>query len=306
MAGTLIGSTYRMDLRQLRYFVQVADDLHFGRAAQKLHVAQPSLSQQIKLLERDLGIRLFDRDSRSVTLTSAGRIFLPQARAALEQARLAVATATRIANGEHGELAIGFNPSVPLVPKVAAAFREFQSRYPAVTIRWSEETGAAQIAAVASHALDMCLIRRAHEPKVPDGVRARALLHEPLFVACHVDHRLAGLEAVGWDALRGETLIAYDMARPDGFSGEIASLISAADPGLGAQRSVGDLISLIALVIAGLGIAVVPESMRALQPSGLGFVPLDDAQVSIWMVRRTSDLPAPAERLAELLGVTSR
>lgn len=290
-----------MDLRQFRYFVQVADELHFGRAAQKLHVSQPSLSQQIKLLEQQLGIRLFDRDSRSVALSPAGRIFLPQARAAIEQARLAIATATRMAHGEQGELAVGFNPSVPLVPEIARAIRAYQSRFPGVTFRWSEDPGAVQIAEVASHALDLSLIRRAQRPQVPDGVEAGALLHEPLFVACHSSHRLAGYGEVEWSSLEGETLIAYDTSRPDGFSGEIATLMRDAGPRFGAQQSVADLISLVALVMAGLGVAVLPGSMRALRPDGLAFVPLRDAQVSIWLIRRSAELPAPAQRMVELL-----
>lgn len=296
-----IGYSYRMDLRQLRYFVEIADELHFGRAARKLNVAQPSLSQQLKLLEQELGIRLLDRGGRSVALTSAGCIFLPQARAALEQAARALATAKRIASGEEGELAIGFNPSVPLFPPIAEAIRKFQSHYPAVALRWSEETGVAQIAAVASHALDLSLIRRARAPQVPEGVVALRLFREPLFLACHRSHRLASAPDLTWGDLGDERLIAFATARAAGFSGEILSLMRDAGASPRTQHSVGDLISLVALVIADLGVAVLPGSMRALRPDGLAFVPLREAEVGIWLIRREAEPPAPAAAFLKLL-----
>lgn len=286
----------------MRYFMQVAEDLHFGRAAQKLNMSQPSLSQQVRLLEQEIEIRLFDRNSRSVALTTAGSIFLPQAKAAVEQAQLALDTAARLASGEAGELAIGFNPSVPLVPIVAGALRTFQQTYPGLHLRWSEDTGASQIAAVASHALDLSLLRRAVAPRVPEGLTVSAVITEPLFVACHDTHRFAALDYVVWKDLDGEKLIAYDIARPDGFSGEITALMQGAGAWPGSLHSVNDLVSLLALVIANLGIAVLPQSMQVLRPDGMTFVSLEAAQVDIWLIRRKSDLPTPAMRFLELLG----
>src|SRR5689334_3464243 len=117
-----------MDVRQFRYFVAVAEELHFRRAAERLNISQPPLSQQIKQLELALGAALFARTNRRVSLTQAGRLFLPEARAAIAQAERAVDVARKGQRGELGELRIGFFPSAPLVPEIAKAIRQYREQ----------------------------------------------------------------------------------------------------------------------------------------------------------------------------------
>src|SRR3954462_3658840 len=127
-----------MELRHLRYFVAVAEELHFRRAAERLNISQPPLSQQIRLLELELGAALFERTNKRVELTQAGRLFLPEARAALAQAERAIEVARKAERGELGELRIGFFPSAPLVPEIARAFRAYRGKQPNVILILNE------------------------------------------------------------------------------------------------------------------------------------------------------------------------
>src|SRR3954471_15007611 len=136
-----------MELRHLRYFVAVAEALHFGRAAERLGISQPPLSQQIQALEAELGVRLFDRSGRKVALTPAGSVFLDEARQTLAQAARAVAAARRAADGVIGEIRIGFTASAPftaLVPRIIHAYRQ---SFPDVHLRLAEMPTRAQLAA---------------------------------------------------------------------------------------------------------------------------------------------------------------
>ena len=171
-----------MELRHLRYFVQVATDLHFARAAAHLGISQPPLSQQIRALEDELGVRLFDRTSRNVALTPAGRLFLDAAQATLDQAEQAVMVARRAAEGELGELAIGFNASAPFIPKIAGAIHAFRQTWPEVRLTLAEMGGPAQIEAVAEGRLDLGVLRQSSSPALPEALTATRLLEHKTVV----------------------------------------------------------------------------------------------------------------------------
>jgi DNA-binding transcriptional LysR family regulator len=147
-----------VEFRHLRYFVAVADELHFGRAAKKLGIRQPPLSQQIRRLEKDLGVPLFDRNSRRVQLTAAGRTLLPAARQMLAQALAAREAAQHAGRGETGQLALGFvgSATMTLLP---AALRRFRATYPTVTLSLREMTTVQQVQALRSGGLDVGLLR---------------------------------------------------------------------------------------------------------------------------------------------------
>src|ERR1700761_2805483 len=153
-----------MELRHLRYFVRVAEELHFARAAKHLGISQPPLSQQIRALEDELGVRLLERTSRRVMLTPAGKMFLEGARATLQQAERAATMARRAARGELGQLAIGFNASAPFVPQVARAIHDFRQTYPEVALQLTELPAAAQIEGLDDHLLDLGFMRSPAQP----------------------------------------------------------------------------------------------------------------------------------------------
>jgi DNA-binding transcriptional LysR family regulator len=284
-----------MELRHLRYFVQVATDLHFARAAAHLGISQPPLSQQIRSLEEELGVRLFDRTSRSVALTPAGRLFLDSARATLDQAEQAVMVARRAAQGELGELAIGFNASAPFIPRIAGAIHAFRQTWPEVRLTLAEMGGPAQIEAVAEARLDLGFLRQSSSPALPQGLAATALLEERLFVAMRPDHRLAGGDGLHLSDLQGEPMLFYAREASGGFGDELLALLRGAGVEPVVAQTVREVSTLFGLAAAGVGVTVLAESLRALQSANLVYRPLLDpgARAAMWVVRRRdlSSLP---------------
>jgi DNA-binding transcriptional LysR family regulator len=276
------------ELRHLRYFVTVAEELHFGRAAERLVVSQPALSRQIRDLERQLGARLFSRTSRHVELTRAGAVLLEEARLTLAQADRAVEATRRAGRGEVGHLAIGYLGSVAsgLLPPLVRAFR---ARRPEVDLLLYEALDDKQLTAVAERHLDVGFVR---SPSRRRGVRFEALQEEPLAAVLPEDHRLAAQARVSLAALADEPFILWPRSlspavhddliaacRRLGFSPRIA--IEAA----GATGALG-------LAAAGLGIAILVDSYRGLRRAGVVFVPLEEVSSTLSIAWR-ADNPSP-------------
>jgi DNA-binding transcriptional LysR family regulator len=292
-----------VELRRFRYFVNLAEELHFGRAAAALGISQPPLSQQIRLLEDELGVQLFERNSRRVVLTLAGQLFLEPARQAIAQADHAVTIGRRAAQGEVGALAIGFNATAPLVPQVSAAIHRFRQAYPDVALSLSEVGTADQAAAIGEGSLDIGFMRCAARPPLADRLTASLLLRERLFVAMRSDHGFATRDSVAMADLAGEAFIAYAADRSGGFTSEAFTLIRAAGVEPRIVQSVRELSTLLGLVGAGLGIAVVSQSLCALQSAGLTYLPLLDpaAETAIWLVHRRELTTLPCRHFLSLV-----
>jgi len=295
-----------MELRHLRYFVQVAEDLHFARAARHLGISQPPLSQQIRLLEQELDVRLFERTSRNVALTPAGKLFLSEARATLAQAAHAARIARRAAGGELGELAIGFNASAPFVPKVARAIHEFRLTYPDVRLSLCEQGGASQIQALADHALDVGILRRSTGPELPDGLQALQLLTERLFVAMHPEHRFATRDGLELADLQGEPMLVYSQQRSGGFTQEFMALLESLGITPKLAQTVGEISTMFGLAAAGLGVMVLGESLCALQSANLVYRPLVDreAVTGLWMVHQGTAATLPSKNFVRIVQST--
>lgn len=275
-----------MELRHLRYFVGVAEELHFARAAARLGISQPPLSQQIAALEQELGVRLFDRTSRSVRLTSAGAAFLGEARATLAQAERAIDVAHRAARGELGQLNLGFNASAPFVPRIAKAIFDYRQAYPDVKLALTELAGRVQPTALTDHALDLCFVRGFRRPDVDATIQATPILEERLMVAMRPDHRFAERAALGLRDLAGEPLIVY--SREDGatFTGELFEMLRGVGVEPDVAHTVREVSTLFGLAAAGIGVTVVAESLCALQSSKLVYVPLTDpeSRTGMWLL----------------------
>ena len=281
-----------MELRHLRYFVVLAEELHFGRAAARLGISQPPLSQQMKALEEELGSRLFERSTRRVALTEAGRMFFAEARAALEQAERAVEVARRAERGELGELAIGMFPSAPLIPAVGRSIRSFRSKFPDVRLRLGEFESRRQIEALCHGQVQIAITRNVTAPLLPSGLAARELLRERFVVILRDDHPLArGNGALATAELRAESFVFYGPHMGLTLPRQVTALCQAA----GFEPKISQIadanITIVGLVAVGLGIAVVPEAMARLRHDGVVVRPLSEpfATTSVWLVHPHKD-----------------
>lgn len=206
-----------LDLRRLRCFAAVAETLHFGRAAQRLHMAQPPLTRQISALEEELGFRLFDRSSRAVTLTAEGSLFLPYARALLDQLERTAGFARKLAQGLAGHLTLGYASSIALSDLFTEAIRLFRERHPEVQLELLEGASAAQWAQIAEGGIDVGL-GRLPPPEGQVGIEVLALGGEPLVVAVPNGDPLARQERIDLYDLRDRPLILFPLDYGSGLN----------------------------------------------------------------------------------------
>ncbi|MBE9607439.1 LysR family transcriptional regulator [Acetobacteraceae bacterium H6797] len=261
-----------IEFSQLRCFVAVAEELHFRRAAARLNMTQPPLSRQIQLLEHALGITLLLRGSRSVQLTPAGEAFLRDARRMLNLAETAADEARRVAKGEVGQITIGFTAAsgYGLLPQLVALLRR---ELPEITLNLREMVSQDQLEALRGGQLDLGLLRpTSYRP----GIMASVVQRESLLVALPHGHRLRGDAAVAIEALGGEALITYPPIEGRYLHDVVVSVMQLAGVVPARVQYVSQTHSILALVGAGLGIALVPEAAAKLCPSEVLLKPLAD------------------------------
>lgn len=288
-----------MDLRRLRYFVAVAEELHFGRAARRLNVSQPPLSVQIRTLEREIGAPLFVRTQRRVELTEAGRVLLDEARRLLGQAEAAVVHARRAAEGTVGRLAIGFVSTVDysILPPLV---RRFQQKHPGIALKLLELTGDRQQALLQSGELDLGL---SILPPPAPRLTMRPVFREPLIAAVPANHPLAARQRITLRSLAAEPFIQFPRELAPGlYDLAIAACQKAGFTPHLAQEAI-QMQTILGLVAAGLGVAVVPQCMSKLQRPDVRYLALDARgfeveTVALW--HSDNRAPALAALIAEL------
>ena len=261
-----------MELRHLRYFVALAEELHFGRAAEYLHIVQPALSKQISALERELGVKLFERNKRHVELTEAGTAFFADALDVLEQAGLAAERARAVGRGESGVLVIGFIPPA-LNSVLPVALRAYRDKHPDVRLVLRECTNRAALEGVITDRMHIAFVRMPFEPR---GLQYETVYEERVVLAIPEEHRLAGFDAVPMAELRDEALVMIPRAQEHELHDYYVALCQ--DVGFSPRIVHEATTTLVAvgLVASGVGIAFVPESTGVMHRDGMVYRPLRD------------------------------
>jgi len=270
-----------MELRHLRYFVAIADTMNFTRAAARLGIGQPPLSQQIRQLEQEIGSPLFERLPRGIRLTPVGAVFLQDARDVLARAQNAIDNAQRAARGETGTLRLGYAASAafhPLLPRFAHAYRE---RYPGVRLTLVEGNTAKLSEEMAQGAIDMALIRPPYT--LPAHFTRERLIDEAMLAALPVGHRLARAKSVRLAQLADDSFLLFPRQIGMGlFDGILQACVNAGFvPRV--EQEAPQMASIISLVAGGLGVALVPECMRKINDSGVVYKRLGTQAPRAWL-----------------------
>jgi len=279
-----------MELRHLRYFLAVAEELHFGRAAARLHISQPPLSQQIRRLEKELQAPLFQRTKRHVELTNAGRVFLGEARALMAQAERAASSAQRASRGEIGQLLVGCALWADFLDG-AKIIRLFARRHPDVELELRDLTATEQIVALEAGRIHVGILR----PPVPGkSLVSERLSSESLVVAFPRGHPFRNHDRVSWKALVDQPYVLVSRRRAPAFEALVARACHQAGVTLKVKYEVEHPQTVLAVVEAGLGISLVPASLQTFRRPGVAYRSLwppgpELETVIAW--RRGSDLP---------------
>jgi DNA-binding transcriptional LysR family regulator len=259
-----------VELRHLRYFVAVAGDLSFTRAARRLGISQPPLGQQVRQLERELGVPLFERTRRRVALTEAGRAFLEPAEQTLRQAEAAAEAARRAGRGELGTLTIGFisSASYDVLPRLLRAYRQ---RHPGVTVRVRQLNTSEQVQALSERAIQVGFLG---ERRGEEWLEQRVVAHEALLAVLPAGHPLAGAGEVRLERLRREAFVIHPRQAAPGNYDRIVALCQRAGFSPAVAQEAAELPTIASLVAAGLGVALLPASVRRVRIDGIALLPL--------------------------------
>jgi DNA-binding transcriptional LysR family regulator len=290
-----------VELRQLRYFVAVAEELHFRRAAARLHISQPPLSQQIARLEDELGCRLLSRTRRRVELTPAGEAFLRDARAMLDELDVAVATVKRIETGQAGLLRVSFVGSalLSIVPGIIQSFRRAR---PSVEIELRERSTLDQLRALAGGLLDVGLVRPPID--ADESLAAEVVMRERTVAAIPSGHPLAQRSRISLRSLAAEPLVLFPRDQAPGFHDLLTGRLAATGRSPHVVQYAPEMTTIIGLVAAGIGLSPVPASVARLGLEGVTYRPLTGAPATelLAVTRAGDDSPLVAAFLSEARG----
>ncbi len=279
-----------VELRHLHYFITVAEELNFSRAADRLHMAQPPLSQQIRQLEEELGFQLFHRTKRRVQLTAAGQTFLIEVHQVLQSLDQAIQTGRQVSRGEVGQLAIGFVSSAAynILPPILQTFRR---QFPNVTLELRELTTREQLQALVAGKLDIGFAR---PPVEEPALATTVIFREPLMIALPASHPLSKQDTVAVRSLANEPFILFPRAVAPGLYDPIIRLCLEAGFNPQVVQEAIQMQTIVSLVAAEMGVAIVPLSLQNLQRQGVLYKPLAESTPMVEIVMIWHQNPTPA------------
>lgn len=282
-----------MELRHLRYFIAVAEELHFTRAAERLHIGQPPLSQAIQALEADIGAQLFARTKRSVRLTDAGKLFLTDARRILALSEQAGETARRAERGEAGELRIGFTFSTPLTPFFAAVINRYRRAYPHVSLTLHELATLRQLEGLTQRTLDLGFIRPPERGRA-DELKLTAMRQDPLVAVLPTANPLSRKKTIEMRDLEGMPFVMYPPAAGTGIYPQIFRLCRDAGFVPNVALEAGEASTIIGLVAAGCGVSLLPKAFERIRMDGVCYRPIaDEAATTTLLLAQRKDEVSP-------------
>ena len=296
-----------MELRHLRYFVAVAEELHFRRAAIRLRVAQPPLSRQIRDLERELGTDLFLRDKRRVQLTHAGRAFLPEARLVMAQTERAKRAAQRASQGEVGRLHVGFVEAATYSGLLPTVLRFFRKHLPEVGLELLELSSYQQTEALRDGRIEMGIMH-SPPPNADRWLKVERVLRDPLVAALPRGHALAKRRSLSLPMLAPEPFLFFPRSAAPALYDRIIAACREAGFSPAVVQEAAQMQTIIALVAAGMGVALVPGSIAQLRRPGAVYRPVHDLAVDMgmWAVWKLGDASPIRERFLSVMRDAAR
>jgi DNA-binding transcriptional LysR family regulator len=293
-----------MELRHLRYFVTLAEELHFGRAAEKLHIAQPPLSQQIRQLEAELGFELFHRTKRNVQLTEAGQVFLIQVQQIFQQLQQAIQLGQQTSRGEVGKLVIGFVSSATynILPKI---LKDYRNHVPGVSLELHELTTDQQLEWLREGRIDIGFIR---PPVEENKFSWEIVFQESLMVALPETHQLGNKSYLSLASLVNEAFILFPRKLAPGLYDLIISLCQQAEFSPNVAQEAIQMQTIVSLVAAEMGVAIVPASLQNLQRTGVIYKNIAEStpKVAIAMIWRSHETSPTVQKFLEIVRHTTQ
>jgi DNA-binding transcriptional LysR family regulator len=294
-----------MELRHLRYFVAVAEELSFTRAAERLYTAQPSLSTQIRSLEEELGVQLFERDKKRVYLTQAGRHLLDRARVILSSVQTTKEEVQSAATGIIGKLSIGFTASAMLNAALPLAVRSFKLTFPSVVLHMIEMTSLHQLDGIHHRSLDLGVLRRPNIG-IPTGVTVEEWNSTPLIAAIPSEHPLAKKKGLYIRELKDMPLIVYPRDAGIGLYWKVLDLCAKFGFRPKVLQEARDATTMIGLVASGFGVAIVPNGSQCIHLVGVIYRPIldTDAVSGLYLGYRDADVNPHLDSILRVLRST--